>query len=137
MRLSKSLTRELFKRNLRPAFVLFLLFCLSNTLFGQETLTHTATKLTADTSVQTLKVLSWNIYMLPPLAKFTGKQRRARKIGELLKNSDFDIFVFQEAFHGAARRKIWRRLKDNFPYKLGPANRRWYSLKNKQRNLDR
>ena len=67
--------------------------------------------------------------MLPPLAKFTGKQRRARKIGALLKDSDFDIFVFQEAFHGAARRKIWRRLKENFPYKLGPANKRWYSLK--------
>ncbi|MCB9186580.1 MAG: endonuclease/exonuclease/phosphatase family protein [Flavobacteriales bacterium] len=67
--------------------------------------------------------------MLPPLAKFTGKQRRAKRIGDLLKDSDFDIVIFQEAFHGAARRKIARRMRDNFPYILGPANRRWYSLK--------
>ena len=80
-------------------------------------------------SAPPLKVLSWNIYMLPPLAKFTGKQRRAKHIGNLLKDSDFDIFVFQEAFHGAARRKIWRRLKQNFPHRSGPANKRWYSLR--------
>lgn len=80
-------------------------------------------------STSPLKVLSWNIYMLPPLVKFTGKQRRAKRIGNLLKDSDFDIFVFQEAFHGASRRKIWRRLKEHFPHKLGPANQRWYSFK--------
>lgn len=67
--------------------------------------------------------------MLPPLAKFTGKQRRAKRIGDLLKDSDFDIIVFQEAFHGAARRKIWRRMKETFPTNLGPANKRWYSFK--------
>lgn len=67
--------------------------------------------------------------MLPPLAKFTGKQRRAKRIGDLLKDSDFHIVVFQEAFHAAARRKIRRRMRDKYPYELGPANRRWYSLK--------
>ena len=96
---------------------------------GQETFGSTPTVLTSDPQNPPLKILSWNIYMLPPLAKFTGKQRRARKIGDLLKDSDFDIFVFQEAFHGAARRKIWRRLKDNFPHRLGPANKRWYSFR--------
>lgn len=98
------------------------------TVNGQQTINSTPTELTS-ARVQPLKVLSWNIYMLPPLAKFTGKQRRAKRIGEVLKNSDFDILVFQEAFHGAARRKIWRRLKERFPYRLGPANKRWYSLK--------
>lgn len=67
--------------------------------------------------------------MLPPLAKFTGKQRRAKRLGDLLKDSDFDIIVFQEAFHGAARRKIWRRMRETFSYQLGPANKRWYSFK--------
>jgi endonuclease/exonuclease/phosphatase family metal-dependent hydrolase len=95
--------------------------------FSQTTLNATPSDLSSDSG--TLKVLSYNIHMLPPLAKFTGKQRRAKRIGDLLKNSDFDIVVFQEAFHGAARRKIWRRMRDNFPTKLGPANRRWYSFK--------
>lgn len=89
----------------------------------------TPSELTSDTLNPPLKVLSYNIHMLPPLAKFTGKQRRAKRIGHLFKDSDFDIIVFQEAFHGAARRKIWRRMKENFPYALGPANKRWYSLK--------
>lgn len=92
-----------------------------------QTLDSTPSELSADSS--TLKVLSYNMYMLPPLVKFTGKQRRAKRIGDLLKDSDFDIVVFQEAFHGAARRKIWRRMRDNYPHALGPANRRWYSFK--------
>ncbi|MFM1877056.1 MAG: hypothetical protein RL266_2793, partial [Bacteroidota bacterium] len=109
-----------------------LLFLISNFSFlisEAQTLNTTPSELTADTANPPLKVLSYNIHMLPPLAKFTGKQRRAKRIGDLLKDSDFDIIVFQEAFHGAARRKIWRRMKENFPYVLGPANRRWYSLK--------
>ena len=104
-----------------------LLFCFFKV--GAQTMNTTASELTGDTATPVLKVLSYNIHMLPPLAKFTGKQRRAKRIGDLFKDSDFDIIVFQEAFHGAARRKIWRRMKENFPHQLGPANRRWYSLK--------
>lgn len=110
--------------------ILFTFFVVHFSFFiasSQTTLNATQSELSSDSG--TLKILSWNIYMLPPLAKFTGKQRRAKRIGDLLKDSDFDIVVFQEAFHGAARRKIWRRMRDNFPHVLGPANRRWYSLK--------
>lgn len=106
-----------------------LLFLVGKDIHAQEALSSTPSTLNQIDSAASLKVLSWNIYMLPPLAKFTGKQRRAKRIGNLLKDSDFDIFVFQEAFHGASRRKIWRRLKEHFPYKLGPANQRWYSFK--------
>ncbi|MGB0916994.1 MAG: endonuclease/exonuclease/phosphatase family protein [Flavobacteriales bacterium] len=108
---------------------MFFILSISFLITQAQTLTSTPSELTTDTVNAPLKVLSWNIYMLPPLAKFTGKQRRAKKIGDLLKDSDFDIIVFQEAFHGAARRKIWRRMKDNFPHALGPANKRWYSFK--------
>ena len=94
-----------------------------------QTLNATASNLTADSVNPPLTVLSYNMYLLPPLATFTGKPRRAKRIGDLLRNSDFDIIVFQEAFHGAARRKIWRRVRDNFPHKLGPANKRWHSFK--------
>jgi endonuclease/exonuclease/phosphatase family metal-dependent hydrolase len=107
----------------------FFIYLFSFFTLSAQTLDSTPSELTTDTVNSTLKVLSYNIYMLPPLAKFTGKQRRAKKLGELLKDSDFDIVVFQEAFHGAARRKIWRRVCENFPFQLGPANKRWYSFK--------
>ncbi len=74
---------------------------------------------------KSLKVLSWNIYMLPPLARITGKRQRAEKIAELLKNSDYDVLVLQEAFHPAARRLIREGLGDTFPYQIGPANRKF------------
>lgn len=109
--------------------IMLLLSLFAHTAFSQDGFSSTPSPLNEVGVAPALKVLSWNIYMLPPLAKFTGKQRRAKRIGNLLKDSDFDIFVFQEAFHGASRRKIWRRLKEHFPYRLGPANQRWYSFK--------
>jgi endonuclease/exonuclease/phosphatase family metal-dependent hydrolase len=109
----------------RSVLLVLLLFAVS--VHAQTTLNSTPSDLSSESN--TLKVLSYNIHMLPPLAKFTGKQRRAKSIGDILKDSDFDIVVFQEAFHAAARRKIKRRMKENYPHILGPANRRWYSLK--------
>jgi len=76
-----------------------------------------------------LKVLSWNIYMLPPLILFNGKRKRAEAIGRLLAESDYDVIVFQEAFHHGARRKIKRWLKETYPYQFGPANIHYVSLR--------
>jgi len=76
-----------------------------------------------------LKVLSWNIYMLPPLIFFNGKQKRARAIGQLLMDSDYDVIVFQEAFHHGARRKIKHWLKETYPHRVGPANIHYVSLR--------
>lgn len=76
-----------------------------------------------------LKLLSWNIYMLPPVVKFTGKRKRARAIGEKLAQSEYDVIVLQEAFHAGARRMIKSRLKEKYPYENGPAFRKMFSLK--------
>ncbi len=76
-----------------------------------------------------LKMLSWNIYMLPRFAKHTGKRKRARKIAEAMVKEDYDIFVFQEAFHGDARRILKRKLKKTYPYRIGPANRNPFWVK--------
>lgn len=76
-----------------------------------------------------LKILSWNIYMLPRFAKHTGKRKRARKIAEVLAKEDYDIFVFQEAFHGDARRILKRAFKKTYPYRIGPANRNPFWVK--------
>ncbi len=70
-----------------------------------------------------LKILSWNIYMLPRFALITGKRKRAKHIGNMLPQMDYDIIVFQEAFHPRARRHIYKRMKSDYPYKIGPLNR--------------
>jgi endonuclease/exonuclease/phosphatase family metal-dependent hydrolase len=76
-----------------------------------------------------IKILSWNIYMLPGIVKKGGKVERASAIGKILKESDYDVIVFQEAFHRRARKKIYQQLKDSFPYQTGPANQQLISCK--------
>lgn len=82
----------------------------------------------AETSKE-LKILSWNIYMLPRFALHTGKRKRAREIAKILPAENYDILVFQEAFHGDARRILKRKLKKLYPYRIGPANRRVFWIK--------
>jgi endonuclease/exonuclease/phosphatase family metal-dependent hydrolase len=91
--------------------------------------THfSASQAVQDASPQKLKLLSWNIFMLP--GGFTHLNgRRADAIGHVLASSDYDIVVFQEAFCPLARRKIRRLLESRFPYQAGPANRKLFSLK--------
>lgn len=76
-----------------------------------------------------LKVLSWNIYMLPGIVAMSGKLSRATAIGELLSKSDYDVIVFQEAFHKKSRKRIEQLLEKEFPYQAGPANQKLLSLK--------
>jgi endonuclease/exonuclease/phosphatase family metal-dependent hydrolase len=70
-----------------------------------------------------LKILSWNIYMLPAITMPLGIGARAKLIAEYLKNNDYDIVVFQEAFHPKARRIIRRILGELYEYEIGPANK--------------
>lgn len=70
-----------------------------------------------------LKILSWNIYMLPYLSLFNGNIKRARLIADKLNESDYHIIVFQEAFSSVCRGAISKRLKQNYPYQYGPVNK--------------
>jgi endonuclease/exonuclease/phosphatase family metal-dependent hydrolase len=70
-----------------------------------------------------LKILSWNIYMLPSYTLPLGIGARSKHIAEYLKNSDYDIVVFQEAFHPKARRIIRKMLKEKYQFEIGPANK--------------
>lgn len=77
-----------------------------------------------------IKILSWNIYMLPHLvAVHSNKKMRAVAIGEALIESDYDVIFFQEAFHSTARNIILSQLQSKFPYHAGPANKKLFSLK--------
>ena len=73
-------------------------------------------------SSKTLRILSWNIYMLPPAVLKTGKIQRAKAIAEELMHTQYDIIVFQEAFHPGARRILLAKLAKLMPYQYGPAN---------------
>ncbi len=70
-----------------------------------------------------LKVLSWNIYMLPGIVS-SNQAARAEAIGELLATTDYDIIAFQEAFHRKARKIISRHLQPAFSFQAGPANQK-------------
>jgi sphingomyelin phosphodiesterase len=81
------------------------------------------------TPPKTLKVLSWNIYMLPGIVPVKGRVDRAEAIGEVLSKGEYDVIVFQEAFHHGARKKILESLSAVYPYQSGPANLKALSYK--------
>jgi sphingomyelin phosphodiesterase len=76
-----------------------------------------------------LKIMSWNIYMLPHYWIHTGQLKRAKEIVEVLKKEDVDVIVFEEAFDRQSRKIIREGLKDYFPYESGDPrkNRIWKS----------
>ncbi|UPT66836.1 MAG: sphingomyelin phosphodiesterase [Sphingobacteriales bacterium JAD_PAG50586_3] len=67
----------------------------------------------------TIKVLSWNIFMLPKVVGNTGQEMRAKGIVDALKNTDYDVIVFQEAWTKNTRAIIWEGLKSAYPYDAG------------------
>jgi endonuclease/exonuclease/phosphatase family metal-dependent hydrolase len=82
-----------------------------------------------------LRILSWNIYMLPGITNLSKeidksyKRERARQIADVMNASNYNIIVFQEAFFGPARRILSKQLKEKYPYQYGPVNRSGLSLK--------
>ncbi len=107
----------------------FACFCLFLNLFFPACFSKLyAQQDSIDKPVQ-LKVLSWNIFMLPEYITFTNKVERAFEIGEMLRTSDYDIIVLQEAFMKKARTIIYEMIKDSFPYIIEPANTAGISFK--------
>ncbi len=74
-------------------------------------------------NAKSLKILSWNIYMLPYLSLFNGNGGRAKAIAGRLKDSDYHIIVFQEAFSYKCRNILSKRLQKEYPYQYGPVNK--------------
>lgn len=76
----------------------------------------------AEPSIRDLKVLSWNIYMLPRIVPMKGRLERAQAIVDTLNKSETDIIVFQEAFHAGALAVIRKGLSTQYPFMYGPFN---------------
>jgi len=82
------------------------------------------------TPKKTLKILSWNIYMLPYfIFSASNKADRAKGIVEEVKKRDYDIIVFQEAFKTRPRNILSKGLEELYPYQYGPANKKAMTLK--------
>jgi len=80
-------------------------------------------------TTNSLKILSWNIYMLPYVSLFNRNADRAEVIADKLEYSDYQIIVFQEAFSSKCRDILAKRLRKEYPYQYGPANKTHYPFR--------
>jgi len=81
-------------------------------------------------SNKSLKVLSWNIHMLPSfIYSKTKKIKRADEIITALETSAYNIILFQEAFNSKVRNKIRKKLQKKYRYAYGPVNKKIVSLR--------
>ncbi len=71
-----------------------------------------------------VRIVSWNIQMLPNslgvFSKALRKKQRVREpwISEHCNNNGYDVIIFQEVFDLDIKRKLKKRLKDNYPYQI-------------------
>ena len=77
--------------------------------------------LNASTQTDTLKVLSWNVFLRPGIMS-DGQMDRVSSIGTYLICSGADVIVLQEVFHKRARKRLLQELDDWYKYhtSLGP-----------------
>lgn len=63
-----------------------------------------------------LKLLVWNVFMLPKPINFSMQKTRTRMIASELKKTDYDFLVLQEAFIKNFRDSVKSELKANYPF---------------------
>lgn len=79
----------------------------------------------------TLKILSWNIQMLPnlyaPFTKLVRKKQKVRlpEIVKYLEKSDFDVIVLQEVFDIQMKNKLKKQLTNSYPFLQLPIKKGW------------
>ncbi len=65
-----------------------------------------------------LKVMTWNVYMLPKPLKFSNQKTRIDLILGKIKNLDHDIVVLEESFSRSFRNHMNQVLSEAYPYRL-------------------
>ena len=76
-------------------------------------------------SVVSLRVLTWNIQMLPRWAIDKAQKQRTRWIIADLLKEDVDVIVFEEVFDVGIRGILRLALLPKFPFQVGVQNKRW------------
>ena len=79
-----------------------------------------------ESSSKSLRILSYNIKMLPRIIKSQHHHPiiRAHIIPAYITEENPDIVVFQEAFDPKADRILRKALKQKYPYMIGPVNKK-------------
>lgn len=63
-----------------------------------------------------VKLLTWNVFMLPRPINFSRQKERTALIGKALLETDYDIILLQEAFVGRFRKDVSRIIGHKYPY---------------------
>ena len=74
---------------------------------------------------ESLRVLTWNIQMLPRWAIKKGQATRAKWIIDTLLKQDVDVIVFEEVFDIGIRGRLRLALLPRFPFQVGVQNKKW------------
>ena len=67
-------------------------------------------------NAQEIKIMTWNIFMVPPFVFKSCQTERSYLIADYVKNINPDIIVFNETFMSSARSILYDKLKSNYPY---------------------
>jgi len=65
----------------------------------------------------TIRVLTYNVQMLPESLKKIKQQKRAEAIIQAIDSLDYDVIFFQEIFDKKQCHFFWNALKSKFPYR--------------------
>ena len=73
--------------------------------------------------VDSIKVLSWNVFLRPAILN-DNQLDRVQGISDYLVASNADVVILQEVFHRKARKQLTESLKNTYPYhtKKGPVS---------------
>lgn len=63
-----------------------------------------------------MKLLTWNVFMLPKPINFSKQVERTHLIAAELKKTDYDIILLQEAFIARFRNTVAYELRDKYPH---------------------
>jgi endonuclease/exonuclease/phosphatase family metal-dependent hydrolase len=78
----------------------------------------------------TLKILTYNVQMLPTFLKKIKQKARAEAIIKQIDSADYDIVFFQEMFDKRISKLFWKALNDKYPYKMRDENKYFLKVKN-------
>ncbi len=76
----------------------------------------------------TLRILSWNVFMLPKPLKNSLQSLRSKEISSRLSEGHHDIYLFQEAFTGKFRSRVKKALNKTHPHSYYLKRRSFFSL---------
>jgi len=98
-----------------------LIFCFASFFCGEAICQNEIKQHTESTQ---LKVLSWNVFLLPTPFLSPDRLERTEGIIAVLNESDYDVIVLQEAFYKKAFKRLQGGLKAKFPYQVLPEIKR-------------